>query len=62
MVFGSGSGGRQKPIGKPFEEPYFLFDLENDPSETKNVIDQFPKEAKHLTDKLNVLMNNGRSR
>ena len=62
MVFGSGSGGRQKPVGKPFEEPYFLFDLENDPSETKNVIAQFPKMAEHLTEKLNALMNNGRSR
>ena len=62
MVFGSGSGGRQKPVGKPFEEPYFLFDLENDPSETKNVIAQFPKMAEHLTEKFNALMNNGRSR
>lgn len=62
MVFGSGSGGRQNPVGKPFEEPYFLFDLENDPSETTNVIDKFPKVAEILTDKLNALMNNGRSR
>ena len=62
MVFGSGSGGRQKPVGKPFEEPYFLFNLENDPSETKNVISQFPKVAKHLTEQLDSLMKNGRSR
>ena len=24
MVFGSGSGGRQKPVGKPFEVPFFF--------------------------------------
>ncbi len=62
MVFGSGSGGRQKPVGKPFEEPYFLFDLDNDPSESKNVIDDFPEVAGRLTGLLDKLMNNGRSR
>ena len=62
MVFGSGSGGRQKPVGKPFEEPYFLFDLDNDPSETQNILDLHPDVAKHMTEQLNLLMQNGRSR
>lgn len=62
MVFGSGSGGREKPVGKPFEEPYFLFDLESDPSETLNVIDKYPEIAQHLTEKLHIIMQSGRSR
>ena len=62
MVFGSGSGGRETPPGKPFEEPYFLFDMEKDPSESKNVLAQFPDVAKLMTEKLNTLRNNGRSR
>lgn len=62
MVFGSGSGGREKPVGKPFEEPYFLFDLESDPSETMNVIDKHPEIAERLTEKLKTIMQSGRSR
>jgi arylsulfatase A-like enzyme len=62
MVFGSGSGGREKPVGKPFEEPYFLFDLESNPSETLNVIDEHPEIAKRLTQKLKTIMQGGRSR
>jgi arylsulfatase A-like enzyme len=62
MVFGSGSGGREKPVGKPFEQPYFLFDLESDPSETLNVIDKHPEIAQRLTEKLQTIMHSGRSR
>lgn len=52
MVFGNGSGGRQQPIGGPFKEPYSLFNLESDPTETTNVIDQYPDIAKEMTEKL----------
>lgn len=62
MVFGNGSGGREKPVGKAFEKPYFLFDLESDPSETTNLIDKYPEIAKKLEEQLNKIMNNGRSR
>ena len=62
MVFGSGSGGREKPVGKPFEQPYFLFDLESDPSETINVLDKHPEIAERLTEKLHTIMQSGRSR
>jgi arylsulfatase A-like enzyme len=62
MVFGSGSGGREKPQGKPFEKPYFLFDLENDPSEIVNVIDEHPEVAERLTAELETIMKAGRSR
>ena len=37
LVAGNGSGGREKPSGKPFAEPWMLFDLEQDPAETTNV-------------------------
>jgi arylsulfatase A-like enzyme len=62
MVFGSGSGGRQKPVGKPFEKPYFLFDLETDPSETTNLIERHPEIAEQLTEKFEAIRQGGRSR
>jgi len=62
MVFGSGSGGREKPVGKPFEEPYFLFDMEQDPSETTNMIEEFPDIAVRLTERLETIRRSGRSR
>ena len=40
LVMGSGSGGRQKPRGKPFEKPYQIFNLKEDISEKNNQIDQ----------------------
>lgn len=33
LVFGNGSGGREKPAGKKFEQPYQLFNLKEDPQE-----------------------------
>ena len=62
MVFGSGSGGREKPLGKPFEKPYFLFDLEKDPSESENLIDQHSDIAERLAAELERIMMSGRSR
>lgn len=62
MVFGNGSGGREKPRGKPFAKPYFLFDLENDPSETTNVIEKYPEVAQRLEAKLGAIRKSGRSR
>ena len=62
IVLGSGSGGRQQPRGKPFEKPYFLFDMEQDPSETTNVIEAHPQIARRLTERFETIMNSGRSR
>jgi len=62
MVFGNGSGGREKPRGKPFEKPYFLFDMEKDPSETTNVINEHPQVAQQLTEILERIRTTGRSR
>jgi len=62
MVFGNGSGGRENPKGKPFQKPYFLFDMEKDPSETTNVIDEYPQVAQRLTESLERIRTTGRSR
>jgi hypothetical protein len=39
MIFGNGSGARTKPVGTPFQQPYQLYDLENDVGETTNLIE-----------------------
>jgi arylsulfatase A-like enzyme len=52
LVLSNGSGGREKPKGKPFEKPYQLFNLRKDPSETNNVIKEYPGLAKKLEDKV----------
>ena len=43
LVAGNGSGGRQAPKGKPFEEPWELFDLSSDPGETTDVAANHPE-------------------
>ncbi|MCP4310639.1 MAG: arylsulfatase [Bacteroidetes bacterium] len=40
MILGDGSGARTKPVGVPFQEPFQLYDLESDLSESNNLIDQ----------------------
>ena len=39
LVAGNGSGGRQGPRGKPFQKPYHLYNLADDPDETINLIE-----------------------
>lgn len=62
MVFGNGSGGRERPRGKPFERPYSLFDIEMDPAETTNIVERHPKLAERLETRLKVMMDSGTSR
>ncbi len=62
LVLGNGSGGREKPRGKPFEKPYALFDMEQDPEEQHNVIDQHPQVAKRLEEKCLQIRDSGTSR
>jgi arylsulfatase A len=62
MVFSNGSGGREKPRGKPFQKPYTLFDLKNDPTESTDVIAQYPAIAQRLEKKLKAIMDNGGSK
>ena len=40
LVAGNGSGGRQTPRGKPFQQPYGLFNLAKDRAETSNQIEE----------------------
>ncbi|MFP6899333.1 MAG: sulfatase/phosphatase domain-containing protein, partial [Opitutales bacterium] len=48
LVLGNGSGGRQAPKGKPFQQPYHLFDLETDLAETTNLAKKEIKVAQRL--------------
>ncbi len=48
LVLGNGSGGREQPRGMPFERPYALFNLDEDPAEAQNVIDRYPDLAARL--------------
>lgn len=48
LVLGNGSGGRQNPRGKPFQKPYHLYKLDDDPGETKNLIEAKPEVAAEL--------------
>ena len=43
LVLGNGSGGRERPQGKPFSKPYTLFNLTDDPAERNNVAEQHPQ-------------------
>ena len=62
LIASAGSGGREKPVGKPFEGASQLYDLSEDIGETKNRAAQVPDVAQRLEAKLTELRNNGRSR
>jgi arylsulfatase A-like enzyme len=61
LVAGNGSGGRQQPRGKPFGEPYQLFDLEEDPAEARDRIASEPEVARRLRAALERIRSSGRS-
>ncbi len=48
LVLANGSGGRQQPRGKAFAKPYHLYNLDEDPSETNNLIEEKPDTAAAL--------------
>ncbi len=62
LIAGNGSGGREKPVGEPFGRPYYLYDLETDPSERRNVYDRHPAVARRLEQELERIRSRGRSR
>ena len=62
LVLGNGSGGREKPLGAPFEKPHQLFDFSADLSETKNVIEQHLDVAARLERRLEEIRWRGTSR
>lgn len=61
LVLGNGSGGRQKPKGKPFTKPYELYNLADDIAETHNLASQNPEIVERLTERLNAIRDAGRS-
>jgi arylsulfatase A-like enzyme len=61
LVAGNGSGGRQKPRGRPFAKPFHLFDLEADIGETTNVAAKHPDVVERLTTQLTSIRKSGRS-
>lgn len=62
MIFSDGSGGRQQPVSKPFIEPYQLYNMEQDPSESENVLNENEDVAEILSDYLTQIQENGTSR
>ena len=62
LVAGNGSGGREAPRGKPFEKPYQLYDMSTDIGETNDVAAANPQVVKRLTERLEQIRNDGRSR
>ncbi|MEM7231085.1 MAG: arylsulfatase [Planctomycetota bacterium] len=61
LIAGNGSGGREKPSGKPFGKPFQLYDLDSDLGETKNVAAQNPDVVERLTKQLEEIRKSGRS-
>lgn len=55
LVFGDGSGGRQKPRGKNFGRPFQLFDLESDLGETKDVAAENAEVVKRMIESFKKL-------
>lgn len=62
LVLGNGSGGRQSPKGKPFTQPYQLFNLAEDVEEQNNLADQFPEIVARLEKQCLQIRDEGRSR
>jgi len=62
MIFASGSGGRQQPVGKPFQKPFQLYDVEKDPIEAENLIERQEEVANILTGYLGQIRDQGTSK
>ncbi len=58
LVLGNGSGGRQQPRGRPFGQPYQLFDLSTDIGEENDLADKHPEIVERLTEQLDALRGN----
>ena len=61
LILGNGSGGREKPSGKPFAKPYQLYDMTADEAEQTNLAEQHPHVVARLTEMVNAIRTNGRS-
>ena len=61
LVLGNGSGGREKPRGKPFGKPYHLYDLSQDIGERRNLVNEHPEIVSRLVEKFEKIRGSGRS-
>ncbi|MEM9660011.1 MAG: sulfatase-like hydrolase/transferase, partial [Planctomycetota bacterium] len=61
LVAGNGSGGRERPKGTPFGEPYQLYDLAADLSETNDLSRHRADVVEQLSSKLDQIRSSGRS-
>ncbi|WP_109831744.1 sulfatase family protein [Reichenbachiella versicolor] len=57
LIASDGSGGRQNPKGKPFQKPYQLYAIDQDPTEQMNVIDKYPHIAEQMIRQLEEIKN-----
>ncbi len=62
LIAGNGSGGRQRPAGKPDERPFQLFDLESDPGETTDLAAARPELVEQLSARLQEIRTSSGSR
>ncbi|MFN3240741.1 MAG: sulfatase family protein [Planctomycetota bacterium] len=62
LVAGNGSGGRERPKGKPFGTPFQLYDLEADLGEARDVAADHPEVVAAMRAELEAIRANGRSR
>jgi len=62
LILSTGSGGREKPAGRPDSKPYRLFDMTADPSETTDVAAKHADVVARLTKAMNAIRRGGRSR
>jgi arylsulfatase A-like enzyme len=62
LIASSGSGGRERPRGKPFDGSFQLYNLSDDAAEENNRAEELPAKAKELAVELRRLIKSGRSR
>jgi arylsulfatase A-like enzyme len=48
LIAGNGSGGREQPVGAPFQTPYQLYNLRDDPTESQDVAARHPELVEQL--------------
>ena len=62
LVLSNGSGGREKPTGKPMQKPFQLFDLAADQGETRDLASDQPNVVQELTQRCLQIRDQGFSR
>ena len=55
LVFGDGRGGSSKEGGEPFRKPWQLYDLRTDPTETTNLVEEYPQVVARLEASLEAI-------